>query len=80
MPQKHFSLSYQCHEALGAELCEMYSVLGTMKALCVQHCQGTHLPTLARRAQVVTNALTVELDKQFQKDYPDEYCREAYYH
>ena len=53
--QKQIPISYKGHESFGAEMIEMYSKLGTLRALC-SHCyEDSVLPTLARRAQEIIN-------------------------
>ena len=80
MTQKDLPFSFECHEALGAELCEMYSLLGVMGALYIQHYRRSDISDIARQVQVLINVLTDELDKQFQEDYPEKYHQEVYFH
>ena len=80
MTPKAAPISFKGHEAFGAEVIRIYSKIGMLGMLCIQHYNNSILPKLALQAQTVINALAVELDKQFKEDYPDDYQQEIYFH
>jgi len=80
MQKKTAPISYKGHESFGRQLIDIYSRLGVMREICLQFYDNPVLLRLGRRAIEIVHALMMEMDRQFQNDYPIQYSRNVYSH